>query len=33
VMEAKTSYEYRQGNRVDMVQYSHDVNFSDHVAG
>jgi len=28
VMEAKTSYEYRQGNRVDMVQYSHDVNFS-----
>ncbi len=27
VMEAKNSYEYRQGNRVDMVQYSHDVNF------
>ncbi len=27
VMEAKNSFEYRQGNRVDMVQFSHDVTF------
>ncbi len=28
VMEAKNSYELREPNRVDMVQYSHDVKFS-----